>query len=121
MVKHTIFVLLFAVAFSSQLLAEETPKAEVVKVDVKSAGREVHPLTGSPIYRADETIPVGISAHIREKDGTFRGEGSVSLCSSGSSGSCGSARVTTTFYSSCSFGSCQSSFRSPTRAGKPTQ
>jgi len=100
MVKYTIFVMF--VVFSSQLLAEETPKAEIVQIDVKPISREIHPQTGRPIYEATETIPTGIVAHIREKDGTFRGAG------------ISAGVVRGTFFSSCSGGSCR-----PASAYKP--
>lgn len=41
---------------------------------VRSAekAREIHPLTGDPIYEEDEETPVGISYHVRGKDGEFK-------------------------------------------------
>jgi len=120
MVKSTILILLFAVCFSSQLLAEETSKvkaeakAEIVQI-AKPATREVHPQTGRPIYTADEEIPAGISGHIREKDGTYRGAGvstGVILCSSGSC----SIKTTSTTWT-CSGGSC--GLKSSSSASKP--
>lgn len=87
-----------------------SPVAEVKAVNPPTkmgAVRLVHPDTGRPIYDADEAIPVGVVAHVREKDGSFRGpsgRGGGTPLSHCAFGGCSLPTWTTT--STCSNGSC---------------